>query len=115
MKDDNEFDVALRESWLRPFTVYVGENNQHLSLNDHIAFLNVDWDENWKDDRVFGWEAAAKFYRHKKAWDGVKQTLSQYKFDIEANKAKAEIETNEVLDEILKIIDRELENIPIKN
>lgn len=115
MKDNNEFDVALHDSWLRPFTVYGGENSQHLTINDHTAILNVDWARNISNDYVKGWEAAAKFYRDKKAWDGIKRTLSQYKFDIEANKAKAEMETKEVLDETLKIIDRELEKIPIKN
>jgi hypothetical protein len=41
--------------------------------------------------------------------------LKQYQFDIEANEAKAELEANEVLSETLKIIDRELEKLPIKN
>ena len=115
MKSDNEFEVALRGSWLSPFSVYVNDDCLHLTLNYNTAVLNADWDKNLEDDRVLGWEAAAKFYKNKKAWDDVSKTLKQYQFDIEANKAKAEIETNEVLDETLKIIDRELENIPIKN
>lgn len=86
-----------------------------LTLNYNTAVLNADWDKNHEDDRVLGWEAAAKFYKDKKAWDDVSKTLKQYQFDIEANKAKASIEANEVLAETLKMIDRELENIPIKN
>lgn len=115
MKDDNEFEVALCNSWLLPFSVYISDCCPHLSLNDSTAVLNVDWNKNYEDDRVLGWEAAAKFYKNKKAWDDVSKTLKQYQFDIVDNKTKAEIETNEVLAETLKIIDRELENIPIKN
>lgn len=116
MKDDNEFEVALCGSWLSPFSVYVCDGCcSHLSLNYNTAVLNADWNKNLEDGRVLGWEAATKFYKDKKAWDDVSKTLKQYKFDIEANKAKAEIETNEVLAETLKMIDRELENIPIKN
>jgi hypothetical protein len=115
MKDDNEFEVALHGSWLSPFSVFVCDDCSHLTLNYNTAVLNADWDKNREDDRVLGWEAAAKFYKDKKAWDDVSKTLKQYQFDIEANKAKASIEADEVLAETLKMIDRELENIPTKN
>jgi hypothetical protein len=115
MKSDCEFEVALHGSWMSPFSVYVCDVCSHLTLNYNTALLNADWDKNREDDRVLGWEAAAKFYRNKKAWDDVSNTLKQYQFDIEANEEKANTEINEVLDETLKIIDRELEKLPIKN
>lgn len=115
MKADNEFNVALHDSWLCPFSVYVSDCFSRLSINDNTTILNVDWDKNAEDERVSGWEAAAKFCKNKKVWDDVRNTLKQYQFDIKANEEKAELEVNEVLTETLKIIDRELENIPIKN